>query len=49
MELIIKSMIRNIRNQKATNQNKREKKNLKDEDSISSLWDKFKRSNIHII
>ena len=27
----------------------RRKKNLKNEDSISSLWDNFKRSNIHLI
>ena len=27
----------------------RRKKNPKHEDSISSLWDNFKRSNIHII
>ena len=26
-----------------------EKKNLKNEDSISSLWNNFKRSKVHII
>ena len=42
----IKSMIWNIRKQKTTTQNKKSPKN---EDSISSLWDNFKRSNIHLI
>ena len=33
-----------------TNENNKKKKELKkNEDSISSLWDNFKRSNIHII
>ena len=46
----IKSMIWNIRKQKTTNQNiKKKKESKKTEDSISSLWDNFKRSNIHII
>ena len=32
------------------NQSEQEKKRiLKNEDNISSLWDNFKRSNIHII
>ena len=39
-------MIWNIRKQKTSNQNNKKKKNLKNEDSISSLWDNFKRSNI---
>ena len=43
----IKSMIWNIRKQKTTNQNK--KKESKNEDSVSSLWDNFKKSNIHLI
>ena len=43
------SMIWNIRQQKTTNQNKKKKKNKKKEESISSPWDNFKRSNIHII
>ena len=30
------------------NQNKKKKHILKNEDNISSLWDNFKRSNIHI-
>ena len=42
-------MIRNIRRQKTTNQNKKKKKELKkNEDSASSLWNNFKKSNIHI-
>ena len=46
----IKSMIWNIREQKTTNQNdKKKKESKKNEDSITSLWDNFKRSNIHII
>ena len=35
--------------EKTTNQNNKKKKEfLKNEDSKSSLWDNFKRSNIHI-
>ena len=35
---------------KKTNQNKKKEKSIqKNEDTISSLWDNFKRSNIHII
>ena len=34
---------------KTTNQNKKKKESKKNEDSISSLWDNFKRSNVHII
>ena len=49
MKLTIKSMIWNVRKQTATHQNKRRKKNPKNEDSISSLWDNVKRSNIHIM
>ena len=50
----IKSMIWNIRKQKTnkktqTTQNKKKKESGKNEDSISSLWDNFKRSNGHII
>ena len=45
----IKSMIGNIRKQKTTNQNKKKKESKKNEDSISSLWDNFKRPNICII
>ena len=44
----IKSMIWNIRKQKTTNKNKK-KNPPQNEDSISSLWYNFKRSNIHII
>ena len=40
-------MIWNIRKQKKTNRNKKKKKRMqKNEDSINSLWDNFKRSNI---
>ena len=36
--------------QKPTNKNKKRKKRISEnEDSISSLWDNFKRSNIHIL
>ena len=50
MKLRMKSMIWNIRKQKSTNQKKKKKKEpQKYEDSISSLWDNFRRSNIHII
>ena len=45
----IKSMIWNIRKQKTTNQNKKKKESKKNEDSINSFWDNFKRSNICII
>ena len=31
------------------NQSEQEKRTLKNEDTISSLWDNFKRPNIHII
>ena len=37
-----------MRRQKTTS-NKKKKRIQKNEDSISSLWDNFKRSNIHII
>ena len=50
MKLRIKSMIWNIRKQKTTMQkNKKKKESKKDEDSVRSLWNKFKRSNIHLI
>ena len=49
MKLRIKPMIWNIRKQKTTNQSNKKKKNPEIEDSISSLWDNFKRSNISII
>ena len=45
----MKSMIWNVRKQKRTNQNNRKKKILKSKDSVSSLWDNFKKSNIRII
>ena len=44
----IKSMIWNIKKQK-NNQNNNKKRKSKKNDSISSLWDNFKRSNIHIL
>ena len=47
MKLRIKSMIWNIRKKKTTNLNN--KNNTKNEDSVSSLWDNFKKPNIHII
>ena len=43
-----KSMIWNIRKQKTTIQSSKKKKVQKNEDSVSSLWDNFKRSNIHV-
>ena len=46
----IKSMTWNIRNQKTPNENiKKKKEAKKNEDSISSLWDNFRGSNVHII
>ena len=43
-------MIGSKMKQKTTNQNNRKKKeSKKNEDSISSLWDNFKQSNIRII
>ena len=45
----IKSMIWNIRNQKQPIRTTRRKTNPKKEDSISSLWDNFKRSTSCII
>ena len=54
MKPIIKSMIWNIRKQTTTNQSNKKKKEIKQtnkqktEDSINSLWDNFKHSNIHI-
>ena len=45
----IKSMICNIRKQKTTMQTTRRKRIQKNEDTISSLWDNFKRSNMCII
>ena len=48
MKLRIKSMIWNIRKQKQPIGTRR-KKNPKNEDNVSSLWDNFNRHNIHII
>ena len=50
MKLRIKSMIWNIRKKKQPIRTTKRKKNpkKKNEDSISSLWDNFKRSNIRI-
>ena len=45
----IKSMICYRKKQKTTNQNNKKKESKKNEGSISSLWDNFKRSNISII
>ncbi|KAF6078105.1 hypothetical protein HJG60_009026 [Phyllostomus discolor] len=44
-----KSMIWYIRKQKQPIRATRRKKNPKNEDRVSSLWDNFKLSNIHII
>ena len=49
MKLRIKSMTWNIRKQKTTYQNKKKKESPPNENSISSLWDNFQRSNIRII
>ena len=46
----IKSMIWNIRKQETTNQNNKKKTRIqKNEDSVSSLWDNFKKSQSRII
>ena len=46
----MKLMIWRVRKKKTTNQNnKKKKESKKNEASISSLWDNFKRSNIRII
>ena len=45
----IKSMIWNIERQNQPIRITRRKKKPKKEDSVSSLWDNFKHSNIHII
>ena len=46
----IKLMIWNIRKQKTTNQNNKKQKDYnKNEDSVSSLWDNFKYSNVQNI
>ena len=44
----IKSMTQNIRKKKTITQNNKKKKIQENEDSISSLWDNFKRSSICI-
>ena len=44
----IKSMIWNIRKQNHQSERQEEKRLQKNEDSISSLWYNFKRSDIHI-
>ena len=51
MKLRIKSMIWNTRKQKNNQSEQQEEKRIKkeNEDSISSLWDNFKPSNICII
>ena len=49
MKRRIKSIIWNIRKKKQPIKTTRRKKEYKkQEDSVSSLWDNFKRSNIHI-
>ena len=43
-------MVWNIRKQKTTNQNNKKKgESKKNEDSVSSLWNNFKQSNIYFI
>ena len=42
-------MTQNIRKKKTITQNNKKKKIQENEDSISSLWDNFKSSNIHIM
>ena len=43
-------MIWNIRKQKTTNQNIKKKKEFKEsKDSVRSLWDNFKHTDIHIV
>ena len=49
MKLRIKSMIWNIREKNQPIRTARRKKNLKNEGSVNSLWDNFKKSNIHNI
>ena len=50
MKLRIKSVIWNIRKKKTASQNNKKKKRIqKNEDSVRSLWDNFKCSNIHIM
>ena len=46
MQPRIKSMIWNIRKHKTTNQNSKKKKVKKNKNSVGSLWDNFKHSNI---
>ena len=45
----MKSAIWNIRKQKYLNRTARKKESKKNEDSVRSLWDNFKHTNIHII
>ena len=49
MKMRIKSMIWNIRKQKATQNNKKKIRIPKNEDSVNSLWDNFKCTNIQIV
>ena len=44
----IKSMICYRKKQKTTNQNNNLKKKTQNKDSVSTIWDNFKRPNIHI-
>ena len=45
----IRSMIWNIRKQRNNQSGQKEKRIQKNKDSVSSLWDNFKRSNICIL
>ena len=49
MKLRFKSMIWNIRNKKAFNQNSKKKKNSKNKGSLRSFWDISKHLNTRII
>ena len=42
-------MVWNIKKQKNNNLEQGEKRTKKNEDSVSNLWDNFKKSNIYII
>ena len=49
MKLRTISVIWKLRKQKTTNQEKKKKRTQNNKDSVSSLWDNFKRPNICII
>ena len=49
MKLRIKSMTWNTRNQKTTTEQQKGKTIQKNKDTVRSLWDNYKQTNIHII